>query len=229
VSAPGGQLVQATDQYVGTLGSRIVLVDDLEVRALMTASWLRQMGWQDVFVSTETGTDTKPPPARVLGPLPPTELRIDTAGVAALLEQDKATVLDLSLSRDYLRAHIPGAWFAIRSRLTTALAKVPLRGTLVFTSADGVLAGLAAREAVALTDRPVRWLAGGNAAWQAAGLSMTPDEPRMADEAVDMWLKPYERGNDPTQAMRDYLSWEVDLLARIAQDGSADFARFQPP
>src|SRR5262249_6133075 len=33
ISAPGGQLVQATDQYVGTLGARLVLIDDLEVRA----------------------------------------------------------------------------------------------------------------------------------------------------------------------------------------------------
>src|SRR5262245_2204671 len=46
VSAPGGQLVQATDLYAGTLGARIVLSDDNEVRALMTASWLRQMGWK---------------------------------------------------------------------------------------------------------------------------------------------------------------------------------------
>src|SRR5436190_12168134 len=44
----GGQLVQATDQYVGTLRSRIVLVDDAEVRAVMTASWLRQMGYAEV-------------------------------------------------------------------------------------------------------------------------------------------------------------------------------------
>ena len=55
ISAPGGQLVQATDQYVGTLGARIVLVDDAEVRAVMTASWLRQMGWKDVFVLAEAG------------------------------------------------------------------------------------------------------------------------------------------------------------------------------
>ena len=51
LSAPGGQLVQATDQYVGTLGARVVLVDDAEVRAVMTASWLRQMGWKDVSAS----------------------------------------------------------------------------------------------------------------------------------------------------------------------------------
>src|SRR5580700_11185206 len=44
ISAPGGQLVQATDQYVGTFGARIVLVDEAEVRAAMTGSWLRQMG-----------------------------------------------------------------------------------------------------------------------------------------------------------------------------------------
>jgi hypothetical protein len=49
----------------------------------------------------------------------------------------------------------------------------------------------------------------------------------MADEALDMWLKPYERGSDTTNAMREYLSWEVDLLARIERDGSTDFNRFR--
>ena len=64
VSAPGGQLVQATDQYVGTLGARLVLVDPLEVRALMTASWLKQMGWEDVFVLRRGGTRDRAARAR---------------------------------------------------------------------------------------------------------------------------------------------------------------------
>ena len=55
LSAPGGQLVQATDTYAGTLGARIVLSDDNEVRAVMTASWLKQMGWKDVAVLPEAG------------------------------------------------------------------------------------------------------------------------------------------------------------------------------
>jgi rhodanese-related sulfurtransferase len=50
LSAPGGQLVQATDRYVGVLHARLVLIDDTRVRATMTASWLRQMGWDEVFV-----------------------------------------------------------------------------------------------------------------------------------------------------------------------------------
>jgi rhodanese-related sulfurtransferase len=228
VSAPGGQLVQATDQYVGTLGARIVLIDAAEVRAVMTASWLRQMGWRDVSVLAEAGRETAPPPAKILGHPPPADLRIDCAGLAALLARRQATVIDLSLSRDYLRAHIPGAWFAIRSRLERALAKIPLQGTLVLTCEDGVLAGRAVAQARALVDRPVRALEGGNAAWLAAGHALTAADAKMADEAVDAWLKPYERPSDQAAAMRDYLSWEVDLPARIARDGSANFIEFQP-
>src|SRR5258706_6606572 len=57
INAPGGQLVQATDQYAATLGARLVLIDDREVRAVMTASWLKQMGWRDVFVLAASGTE----------------------------------------------------------------------------------------------------------------------------------------------------------------------------
>jgi rhodanese-related sulfurtransferase len=226
VSAPGGQLVQATDQYVGTLGARIVLIDPAEVRAVMTASWLRQMGWRDVFVLAQEGHETEPPAAPILGAPPPPELRIDCAGLAELMAREEATIVDLSLSREYLRAHIPGAWFALRSRLKRALAQMPLRGTLVLTSEDGVLAGRAVPEARSLTDHPVRALDGGNTAWLACGHALTADDPRMADEAIDVWLKPYERASDRTAAMREYLSWEVDLPARVARDGSANFVPF---
>src|SRR5438067_5315465 len=49
-SAPGGQLVQATDVYMATRNPRIVLVDDDGVRAAMSGSWLVQMGWTGVYV-----------------------------------------------------------------------------------------------------------------------------------------------------------------------------------
>ena len=70
VSAPGGQLVQATDRYVGTLRARLVLVDDTGVRATMTAAWLRQMGWSDAFVladGLDGALETGPERKRVLG------------------------------------------------------------------------------------------------------------------------------------------------------------------
>ena len=219
ISAPGGQLVQATDQYAGTLQARIVLADDNEVRAVMTASWLKQMGWKDVAVLPETGAEKGQPANVVLGTLP-ADASVEFSDVLAI---DDVTVIDLSRSPDYRKGHIPGAWFAIRSRLAQALAKIPQHGTMVLTSEDGVLAGLAVEEARALTTIPVYWLKGGNAAWAAAGFPLSTDV-KMADEPHDAWLKPYERPGDHKAAMNEYLSWEVDLLTRIERDGTTHFS-----
>jgi rhodanese-related sulfurtransferase len=223
VSAPGGQLVQATDQYIGTLGSRVVLVDDKGVRAVMTASWLIQMGWRDVFVLQASGDEKGWPSAEILGLEPSPHLAIDTPALARLIADEAATIIDLSLSRNYQREHIGGAWFAIRAELAQALSQIPLRGTLVLTSEDGSLAGLAAPEAARCVDLSVRYLPGGNAAWRRAGHSLTAADPRWASEPRDVWLKPYERSGDPTEAMAAYLAWETDLLPRIARDGSTRF------
>jgi rhodanese-related sulfurtransferase len=142
-SAPGGQLVQATDQYVGTLGARLVLVDDQEVRAVMTASWLKQMGWRDVFVLIASGKEKGLPAAPVLGPVPPSRLAIEAKELSAQVTRNDVTVVDLSLSPAYRKGHIPGAWLP-SARGWTRRSKIPVTGQLVLTSEDGVLAGLAA-------------------------------------------------------------------------------------
>src|SRR5205823_5596740 len=70
-SAPGGQLVQETDAHIATWNARVVLVDDNGVRATMTASWLKQMGWNDVAVLVADPTagdwESGPRMPRVLG------------------------------------------------------------------------------------------------------------------------------------------------------------------
>jgi rhodanese-related sulfurtransferase len=43
---PGGQLVQEIDMAAPVRGARILLTDNMTVRAEMTASWLAQMGWE---------------------------------------------------------------------------------------------------------------------------------------------------------------------------------------
>ena len=227
ISAPGGQLVQATDQYVGTLGARVVLADDAEVRAAMTASWLRQMGFAEVYVMAAAGSQRGWPTAPILENETRAEAAIDCQHLNELLSRNAATVIDLSTSRNYFTGHIPGAWFAIRTRLAQALKRLPGDATLVLTSEDGALAGLALVEAAAVRAPPVHFLKGGNAAWSAAGYPFS-SEARMADEPVDQWRKPYERSGDTAAAMRDYLAWETDLLSRIGRDGSLKFDRFRP-
>jgi rhodanese-related sulfurtransferase len=218
ISAPGGQLVQATDIYAGVLGARIVVADDRQVRALMTASWLKQMGWREVYVLAEAG-DEKGESAPTLLGTPAIDRAVDPVAAKAMAN---ATFIDLSTSPHYRRGHIPGAWFAIRSRLDRALKKIAPTSEVIVTSEDGMLASLAVADAQALTGHPVHWLKGGTGAWAAAGFPLSTAE-KMADEPLDVWLKPYEQPNDNEAAMNAYLSWEVGLLERIQKDGTTHF------
>jgi rhodanese-related sulfurtransferase len=176
------------------------------------------MGWRDVYVLPEAGDETGEPGSILLG-TPSPERAVDPS---AAIASDNAAIVDLSPSPNYRRGHIPGAWFAIRSRLERALAKIAPSGDVILTSEDGVLASFATAELQALTNRPVYWIKGGNAAWTAAGFPLSTGE-KWADEPVDAWLKPYERRGQPKEAMNEYLTWEVDLLDRIQRDGTTHF------
>jgi rhodanese-related sulfurtransferase len=229
-SAPGGQLVQSTDAYVGTRNARIVLVDADGVRAPMTASWLAQMGWRDVFVWADAMVGATlvegPAPAQVLGL---GDVRATSPGeLKRLLDAGKVEVVDLASSLEYRRGHIPGAAYAIRSRLARSLPKLAAGRPLVFTSPDGVLARLAAPEA-ASWNGPVSALDGGTAAWSAAGLALDPGATRMLDDTDDVYYLPYDHGDSVEQAMRDYLTWEVALVGQLARE-NVRFPEFpQPP
>ena len=40
---------------------------------------------------------------------------------------------------------------------------------------------------------------------------------------VDVYLRPYDRNSGIEAAMRDYLSWEIDLVHEIERDGTVRF------
>ena len=68
-------------------------------------------------------------------------------------------------------------------------------------------------------------LDGGTAAWRAAGLPLAKgrDGELLTCEPNDVWYKPYEHREAIEQAMRDYLTWEVNLVEQIERDGDARF------
>jgi rhodanese-related sulfurtransferase len=211
-SVPGGQLVQETDAHIGTWGARIVLVDDNGVRATMTASWLKQMGWDEVrvFVANPSDGDWEKGRRELRVPrLAEAVTRaIDAPALRDALSAGTTLVVDLDFSRRYTQGHIPGAWFAIRSRLADAVAKLPASDTIVLTSADGRLARLAAPELAALVSVPVMVLSGGTQSWVESGLPLEDGAGPMASETEDVVLSARERGQNREAAMREYLAWE---------------------
>jgi len=231
LNAPGGQLVQATDTFAAVRHARIVLVDRHAVQAVMTAQWLARMGWRDVHVlrdglngALETGS------VRVasLGEAALTAAAIDPRTLAAALQAGAVEVADVGDSFGYRSGRIPGARYAMRSRLAEALARLPADRPPVFCCADGRLAPHAAQDAIELGRTGARWLEGGRAAWRAAGGALEAcagdDDPLLLTATDDMWYPPYARSSDVETAMRQYLTWEVDLLAQLEREPYLRFA-----
>jgi rhodanese-related sulfurtransferase len=230
ISAPGGQLVQTTDAFAATRNARMVLIDDHGVRATMTASWLIQMGWTDVYVvkdALESGPlHTGPATTEVLGL---EQIQCDYITARELrreLDAGNATVLDFETSLRYRDGHIPGAWLAIRAHLEHNLENIPQSGLLVLTSPDDIIARLAAPEAARLAPTPVKVLKGGTEAWRAAGFPLENGLTHLADTTEDVWYRPYDRTADVEAAMKDYLNWEVNLVEQIARDDDVNFRAF---
>ena len=226
-NAPGGQLVQGTDAWVGVRNARIVLIDDTGVRARMSAAWLRQMGHHDVFV-VEGGLDAVKTSGTEPIAVPELATPVDTLdvmGLVHLLDSGNGTlVLDLSRSIDFRDGHIPGAIWGVRSRLSMLKPQLSAARHVVLTSPDGMLARLAVPEVKALTGAEVRVLEGGTDAWHAFGRPLVKDKTTPPDDAcIDFYLRAYDRNSGIEEAMKAYLSWEIDLVNEIERDGTVTF------
>ncbi|WP_454874191.1 rhodanese-like domain-containing protein [Paraburkholderia xenovorans] len=225
-SAPGGQLVQATDEYVGTLHARVVLADDDGVRARMTASWLVQLGYLQVFVLADDDSsaafETGPEPLPIFRTRGRTQW-IEADQLAQTLEAGSAQVVDVDSSLAFRRAHIAGARFVAASALEDLLERIDADASrqLVLTSSDGVLAGLLANQ---LRERRegVAALLGGTQRWLALGLPQASGDEGNLTGDDDAWYSPYHYA--PAQAaqqMEAYLAWELQLVGQLERDGIA--------
>jgi rhodanese-related sulfurtransferase len=223
VPAPGGQLIQATDQWVGVRGARLVLMDGESVRAPVVAGWLRQLGHDACVLASDITAAQKFVWTRNCVPLDLPELPLIAASeVAAALAQDAAHVIDLRPSMAFRAGHIPQATWSIRPRLPTAAAANNAT-PVVLVADDPATAALAACDLREAGHRGVRLLAGGLAAWRDAGLPVTStlDDPADRD-CIDFLFFTHGRHEGNAAAAREYLAWEVGLVDQLdAQERSS--------
>jgi rhodanese-related sulfurtransferase len=229
----GVQLVQGMDKYAATSNARVVLIDNYMVRALMTASWMVQADWPETYVLAKpfegaslVSGDYKPfVPGVDQIQLP----RIGSAELSALLRTKKVTVIDVADSLSYKRGHIPGAWFAIRSRLEESLTALPRSSSFVVTGDDPALVALSARDLAKLSGKPVSILEGGNAAWRKAKLPLTPGFENLAAKTDDIFRQPFLWGQfeamspEFKQAANAYFAWELQLPEQLERARESNF------
>ncbi|NBO13610.1 MAG: rhodanese-related sulfurtransferase [Betaproteobacteria bacterium] len=206
-----------------------LVCDTDQVRAPMTASWLAQMGWEvhllqgltpEDLSDTSASPNPQPPLPEGVTPVEPAVLKAWLADRSNLTQ-----VIDVGPSAAYVKRHIPGAWWVLRSQLATDFARVHKANRYVVTCTDGLLSPHVVPQLRALVRAgvDVHYLQGGNAAWWAQGLSGQQGESYVVSQRTDRYRRPYEGTQVSPQAMQAYLDWEFGLVAQLRRDGSHHF------
>lgn len=210
---PGGQLVQATDQYLGVRGARVVVWDDAGVRAWVTASWLHQMGWEVYVLDAEVAALARVSDKAVCEEVS-NLLAMDVSQLADAIQSNSAQVVDIRSSHHFRVGHIKQAQWSIRPQLTDAVLQTNKPVVLV---ADNVqMACLAAQELVDIGIPQVYWHKGAPTEWSEAGLSVdvSPNQPTDA-QCIDYVFFAHDRHEGNKQAAQQYLAWETNLLKQV--------------
>jgi rhodanese-related sulfurtransferase len=212
VSAPGGQLVQATDDFVGVRRARVVLVDTADlVRSANTLQWLRFLhdGPFAVVVFDPTSELTRA--NRVTVPVPAHRL-VTWAELSQWDSRDGVRLVDLRSSDRYAAGHVPGSVHARREHLE----EIAAHGDPVVLIGDE---GFAAEYLAGEVDGDV-WVLDG-------GIGSVPDplvtsDPRHAGAVVDR-TGPPEFGPERDAWYTAYFEWELSLLRESEGDPFFDF------
>lgn len=220
IHAPGGQLVQGTDRWIGARGARIVLADGELIRAPIVAAWLRQLGHEaDVVTGGTDGIEIKNDGEFGSQQHLP---KIDAAGLQALIGDDSVRVIDVRSSMAYRKGHIDGAIWSIRPRLSF-LANDPPQ-TVILVADHPNISALCAIDLKEIGVEDIRVLEGGFQGWLGAGYPVlaTPDSPA-DDECIDFLFFTHRRHLGDLEHSRQYLEWELGLIDQLDDQERASF------
>lgn len=223
--AQGVQLVQCLDQWAAVRKARLVVVDDDGTRAIATAHWLRQLGWNANVLRGAEAAFNERGAAPVLPPQLPEVAFVDAPAAASRVAKG-AQLIDVGSSAGFRKAHAAGARWSNRARVSEWLRLLKAGDAVVVLAEDDQVAQLFALslDAAFGGQLSVAVLRGGLAAWTGAGLATeaTPALPADADR-IDFlfWLHDRHEGNAASSAA--YLRWEAELPATIGSAGAAAF------
>lgn len=223
-----GQIVQATDQYVGVRHARLVLIDDTGLRAALTGLFLHALGFEPFVVVLDDDPSAALPQQRAVNlkaPQPPEPV---PAGEAReRLSAEGVVLVDLRPSQAWEAGRLAGARWMSRRDLPGGLP-VGTREVIVHATdrATAASAALDLQEGGIVAN----WLAADLGACEAAGWSVERETRVLTrEEAVDRIWFTHDRHDGNREASLRYLSWEMGLIGQLDAEESAEFGAFNPP
>ena len=221
-----GQLVQATDQYVGVRHARLILIDDTGLRAGLAALFLKALGFETHILALDDEPDAPAPTVPVSALTVPPPLAPLSPQQALALFRDGVPLLDLRPSRDFEARRLAGARWANRGMILGALLPAGTRRVLLYGDAGAVAAA-----ALDLAEAGIGcdWLAADVATCAAAGWAVDGERRMMTrEEAVDRVWFVHDRHDGNEAASRQYLAWEMGLIDQLDAQERASFGTIPP-
>lgn len=219
--ALSGQLIQSTDQWIGTRRSRVVLIDDTGLRAGLAAHWLKCLGYETHVHRIEPETELLVPVIPHAAPIAQLP-SIAARDAAEIVGQGAGVLVDLRTSGSFRKAHAKGACWSIRP-LLDHLAGVAGKRVFLFADEPDV-AALAAVDLGAAGAAEVLFVHAGLTGWQQAGLDIVQgDASPTSSEAIDFLIFVHDRHDGNLESSRRYLEWEQGLMAQTDEAERAEF------
>ncbi len=212
---PGGQLIQATDEYVGVRKSRLVLLDFDGVRAPVVASWLRQLGWEVYLLNHPQNLQIAAPAASPRPVLRHTTVLVGDQIASFVAAHPEAKMIDTRPSMQFRQLRLQGSRWALRPTMATVvpddkdtaillIGEHP--GKLQILAADLECAGHTAIYCACMDNEQIRH----------SGLAVDTDQAELPDEqCIDFLFFVHDRHQGNKEAARQYLEWETNLISQI--------------
>ena len=228
--APGGHLAQCFTEFIAVRNAKIVLVDDTEVRSIITAYWLNELSMENVYIlkgglggsgfGCQNLINKNDSPVSKLSD---TLLRQNVITPDALLQkmQGDSTplIIDVGYSDMHRDSHIPSAVWCPRGWLEEAQKKYENAQEIIITSDDELHARFTVEDAKEIWPHAeISYLKGGTPAWKAAH---QPDASGMQDACVEEDDIPYLWYTDPNITGADmdkFFDWENNDLTQLLKD-----------
>ncbi|MEZ4571896.1 MAG: rhodanese-like domain-containing protein [Thermomicrobiales bacterium] len=229
VSLPGGQVALAADEIVAVNQAPIVFISESGMRAAITGSFARQIGYPNVMFleggieawtadGNELTTDEEDFEVPGLADAVSATSSITPDDLARSKGDADPLIVDVKGSGDYALEHIEGSRWVPRGDLERRIGNYvdSKDQQIILTCNNGVRSALAAKTLQDDGYTNVKWLEGGLDAWKASGRDVVEGldgadvSVREAKDDVEMIgrVGPLARSR---QDMIDYLEWEIAL------------------
>ena len=221
---PGGQLIQATDEYIGVRKSRLVLLDFDGIRAPVTASWLKQQGWEVYLLSNPAALALPPRPNHRQPDLEYTTALAADEIAGFVADHPQANIIDTRASMQYRKLRLQGSYWAIRPTLDSVTPQDKTIAILLIGESLEKLQLLAEDlERSGHTD--IYFACMDASSIVRCGLPISEEDHALPDDAcIDFLFFVHDRHQGNKDAARKYLEWETNLISQIDEQERKTFS-----